>query len=132
MDNKPTRSKTSENARAVAHEVIDSVRKGKKISISGIMLKHGYSESSARALKVKQTATFKDTIHSLLEGKQRLEIKFLEELERKVETADFKSLNKALARLTCDIFLLERTVKKTENSLSEDEKKTIRALLSGR
>lgn len=44
--------------KAVFNDSLENVRNGKTADVSGNMRKHGYSKSSARALKVKQTKTW--------------------------------------------------------------------------
>ena len=49
----------------VFNEAMDSVRIGKKPSISKIMLNRGYSKSSARSLKVTQTKTWAQLLNEI-------------------------------------------------------------------
>jgi len=46
----------------VFNDSLKNVRSGKMANVSGIMLQHGYSPSSARALKVTQTKTWQDCL----------------------------------------------------------------------
>lgn len=55
----------SENAKAVAREVIQRVRKGEKVNFQEIQQNHGYSANSAKSMKAKETETYKMEIKPL-------------------------------------------------------------------
>ena len=55
------------NAEAVAKDVIETVRKGKKVNFQKLQKKHGYTDASARAMKVKKTKTFQKRIAPLVD-----------------------------------------------------------------
>lgn len=48
---------------------LKNVRDGKKPNISGNMRKQGYSESSSKALKVKETKTWKELLNKIDDSK---------------------------------------------------------------
>ncbi len=97
----------STTAREVALEVVSTVRKGKRVNVSAIARKHGYSVSSIRAAKVQKTATYKAIVAPIVSSMERVRanaIKALESkdlsLERAIELASISKL------LTHDIQLL--------------------------
>jgi len=57
----------SENAKAVAQEVIERVRKGEKVNFQEIQQNHGYSEASAKSMKAKETDTYQKEIKPLVD-----------------------------------------------------------------
>lgn len=67
---------SSENAKAVAEEVIKRVSNGEQVNFREIHEKHGYSRRSARSLKAKTTKTYqtimKPVIEQLAEHRQEL------------------------------------------------------------
>ena len=49
----------------VFNDSLKNVRAGKTADVSNTMKKHGYSESSAKALKVKQTKTWQELLNKI-------------------------------------------------------------------
>ncbi len=96
----------SENAAAVAKEVIQTVQNGKKVNLQKIQQKHGYSDKSAKAMKAKQTKTYKKTIlpfASMLE-KEISKIQ-LEMDKRDIGDEKYKDLAEVLDRLNKNLQL---------------------------
>lgn len=95
------------NAKAVAKEVLEKVRKGEKVSISGIMRKHGYSRRSAHALKVKETKTFQREIKSVVGAMEQLRKKTIKALGKKnLSMTEVRDLSTLLKNLNHDIQLI--------------------------
>lgn len=98
--------KRSRNAKAVAQEVIETVRKGKKVNFQEIQKKHGYSERSAKAMKATQTKSFKEEIDPVLDAMERERSAILKDLKNKRSKAKYRDLIDGLDKLTKNIQLL--------------------------
>ena len=98
---------SSENARAVAREVIDTVRRGKKVNKQEIQQRHGYTASSAKAMKATRTQTYQNEIKPYVKRLEDFREKILTELETKDLTkVKFRELSESLNKTTHDIQLL--------------------------
>jgi hypothetical protein len=118
----------SEAAKAVALEVLDTVRKGKKPNKQEIQMKHGYTKASAIAMKATRTNTYKETINPVIKSYESIRNKILKEMEgRDVSYEQFGVLTKALNTTTHDIQLLSGG--KTENVGLEADRETVLAVL---
>lgn len=97
----------SENAAAVAREVIETVRKGLKVDKGDIIRNHGYSDSiSKKPKKVTETKTYKDIIKPFVEQLQD-EIK---RIQTELSTRDlgdekYKDLVDSLDKLNKQVIL---------------------------
>jgi len=91
---------SSENAKAVAKEVITRVRNGKKINFQEIQQNHGYSKSSAVAMKGTRNDTYKEAVKPLSDGlaKEIEKIK-LEMSLRDISDEKYKDLADVLDKL---------------------------------
>lgn len=99
--------KESENAKAVGLEVVSKVCNGKKVNFQEIQKKHGYSERSARAMKAKQTKTYKRTTKPFFEQLQREQQRLFNAIEKKDLTEmQYESAVRSLDILTKNIQLL--------------------------
>ena len=59
--------KHSYNAEAVAHDVIDTIKRGVKVNLKEIILRHGYSMSAAKAHeRVVRTYSYQTVIKQAL------------------------------------------------------------------
>lgn len=114
MTKKKINPKISENARAVAKEVIKKVRKGEKINMQEIQKKHGYSAKSAKSMKVKETKTFKTEIKEIVKAMERERARAIELLRARSNKAKYRDLVDGLDKLTKNIQLL--TGKETERN----------------
>ena len=47
------------NAQEATKEVISKVRRGERVNFQEIQKKHGYAETSAKSMKLKETETYK-------------------------------------------------------------------------
>ena len=81
---KKTRNRKSENARAVAREVLETVGKRRKVVLGKIIKKHGYTDSMAKSpKKVTETQAYKQEVAPVLQGMEK-EVK-LESLKTLME-----------------------------------------------
>ncbi len=100
-------NKKSINAEAVANEVIDKVRKGKKINMGEILKSKGYSDSVSKIpSKVTKTKTYKETMVPVLEAMIRERDRALRLMESRVAMAEYGDLVTAADKLTKNIQLL--------------------------
>ncbi|QGH73082.1 MAG: hypothetical protein [Podoviridae sp. ctviO18] len=96
----------SENAKAVAQEVIKTVRNGKKINMQEIQQKHGYSKESAKSMKAKNTKTYKAEIKPLLDRLEEERDRAISLLEKTSSKAKYRDLVDGLDKITKNIQLL--------------------------
>ena len=98
----------SENARAVANDVIAAVGKGRKVSIRKIARNRGYSPSVAdNPKKITKTKTYRETLAPVLDRYERLRDRILKAIEGKdLSKERFKDLGEELAKVTHAIQLL--------------------------
>ncbi len=77
----------SENAKAVAQEVIARVRKGKKVKLGEIIRKQGYSDSiSLSPTKITRTQSYKEEIRPIVERWQRE----IQRIQTQLESTDLE------------------------------------------
>lgn len=106
---KPFRRNTNRSimAKQVAKDVIDKVRTGKRINLQEIQKAHGYSVSSASAMKATQTLSYQEEIRPVIESMESLRKKVLVALHRKdLDTTKVFDLNLLLKNLNHDTQLL--------------------------
>jgi flagellar motor component MotA len=83
----------SEMAKAVALDVVEAVRNGEKPNVYQSQLKHGYSERSAKSMKVKETKTYQEILEpfeKVLDQTRRKAIKHM--TDRKLERSSARDL----------------------------------------
>lgn len=104
----------SENAKAVARDIIATVRKGEKVNKGKILRKHGYSKSmSEHPNKVTETDSFKAEINPIVKAMEKERQAILAALPTKRKGASYRDLVDAADKLTKNIQLL--TGGKTSN-----------------
>lgn len=98
----------SHNAKAVAHEVIENVRKGTKVNLGKIAQKHGYSKSVAQhPKKITQTQSFKIEMVPILDELSNLRKKAIDALQEKdLGKSSVGELTLLLRNLNRDIVLI--------------------------
>lgn len=97
----------SVNAKAVAREIIQTVRKGQKVNKGKIIRKHGYSKSvSLRPSKVTDTESFREEIEPIVKQMERERQAILKALPQKRNNASYRDLVDAADKLTKNIQLL--------------------------
>lgn len=88
---------SSENAKAVAREVITKVRSGKKVNLQEIQQNHGYSKWSAKAMKGTRNETFKKETKPLSDGlAKEIERIKLEMASRDISEERYETLTRSL------------------------------------
>ncbi len=116
--------KSSENAKAVAEEVIQTIRKHKKVNKGKIIKKHGYSESTAKIPQlVTETKSYKEVmnpfVNDLITERKRV-IKAMK--KKNLKTVAYEKLSKVIDELTKNIELLSgRATERTESPLTEEQ-----------
>lgn len=99
---------TSENAKAVAREVMDAVRKGKKVNKGEIIRKHGYTRAvSIMPQKVTDTKSYQEEIMPFVRKCERERDRLIAEMEKRDLTdVQYKDMNDCIDKLTKNIQLL--------------------------
>jgi excinuclease UvrABC nuclease subunit len=101
------RRQLSHNGKAVARDVIATVRAGKRVNMQEIQIRNGYSVSSARAMKATQTTSYQEEIKPVIDEMERLRSKVLASLHRKdLDEAKVFDLNLLMKNLNHDLQLL--------------------------
>ena len=98
----------SENAKAVAQDVIKAVGKGRKVVLGKIIEKHGYKKSIAKSpKKVTDTQSYKDEIEPFLDGLIKERQRILTAIKGKdLNNVQYEGLTRSLDLLTKNIQLL--------------------------
>lgn len=97
----------SENARAVAQEIIATVRKGEKVNKGKILRKHGYSKHVSRQpTKVTETQSFKDVIDPVAKAMMRERDAAIALLSKRIDKAKYRDLVDGIDKLTKNVQLL--------------------------
>lgn len=100
-------NKRSENARAVAHEVIQTIKAGKKVRKGRIIKGHGYSDSVAeRPSKVTDTKSYKEVIDPVIQAMIEERDAAIRAMKSKRSKAKYRDLTDAIDKLTKNIELL--------------------------
>lgn len=97
----------SQNAKAVAKEVLETMGKGKKVSVSKIASKHGYAKSSAKnPQQITRTKTYKDAVDPVVKAMIRERDRAIKLMEKKITGAKYRDLTDSIDKLTKNIQLL--------------------------
>lgn len=96
----------SENAAAVAAEIMEKVRKGEKINKQQIQKKHGYSASSAKSMKAMKTKTYQKKIKPIIQAMIEERNAAIAAMKRKRSKAKYRDLTDAIDKFTKNIQLL--------------------------
>jgi hypothetical protein len=105
----------SENAKAVAKEVLETVRKGAKVSIRKIARKHGYSNSvSDHAKKITETKTYQAEIGPVILALEEERNEIIKRLKVTRDKAKYRDLIDGMDKVTKNLQLL--TGGRTENT----------------
>lgn len=128
-----TFKKNSENAKAVARDVINLVRKGQKIVMGKIIRSHGYSISvSRKPSKVTRTISYCEIIweEENLIKKELVEI--LDCMKKKQGKASLRDLAVAFKSLQNCLFALEDRAlhQLSDDTLREEDRRRLSKLLS--
>ncbi len=102
-----TTLKRSENARAVAREVIATVQAGKKVSKGLIIKKHGYADSVVeKPEKVTKTKSYQEEINPIIEMMKQERDAIMERLKKTRNKAKYRDLVDGMDKMTKNIELL--------------------------
>lgn len=98
----------SENAKSVAREVIDRVRKGKKVVLGEIIRKQGYSKAvSVCPTKVTKTESYQEEIKPVVQRMKELRDRTIKAISGKeLDDERLVDLNNLMKNLNHDIQLL--------------------------
>jgi len=98
----------SENAKAVAREIIEKVKKGERVHKGEIIAKHGYTKSMAlHPQKITETKSFKEEMEPFLAQLKRERQRLMKAIELKdLDAVSYKDAVDAADKLTKNIQLL--------------------------
>lgn len=118
----------SENARAVAKQVLENIGSGKKVSLRKIIKDKGYAQNTADNPKlVTETKTYQETVRPVVDALEKERKAIIARLPKVRAKAKYRDLIDGLDKVTKNIQLL--TGGKTEDfgldQLTEDLKNLI-------
>ena len=123
----------SENAKAVARDVSENLRKNKKVILGRIIKKRGYAKTTSEKPKiVTGTISYQEEIKPILEQmeKERQRV-MLAMRERNLTEVQYGELNRTLDTLTKNIQLLSGgATDRTENLFTNEQINTIAERIS--
>lgn len=96
----------SEAAKAVAKEVLETIGKGKKPSVSKIAPKHGYTQTTADSGQIQATKSYKKTIQPVIEQLEIERDRAIKLMKGKISKAKYRDLVDSADKLTKNIQLL--------------------------
>lgn len=97
----------SENARAVAKDVIEAVRKGVKVNLGDIIENHGYSKSiSMKPRRVTQTKSYIAEMQPLVDQLKDERQEIIKALKKTRSKAKYRDLIDGMDKVTKNIQLL--------------------------
>ncbi len=94
------------SAEAVAREVLETVRQGKIPNKQEIQIKHGYSPTSARAMKATRTQSYKRIVAPVAEELVKARQRAIERLAKVEKKASYSDLVNGIDKMTKNIQLL--------------------------
>lgn len=93
-------SMPSENAKTVAHEVIETLGKGGKVSVSAIARRKDYSHSVAKNPKqITETKSFQDVVRPVVDRLVEERDRAIALLADRATPANYRDLNDAIDKL---------------------------------
>lgn len=117
-------------AEEVAKEVIETVRSGKKPNLQKIQMSHGYSKSSARAMKATKTKSYNETMDPFLKSLIKIRDKAIKLMDKKVQWAQYSDLRGTVDSFTKLIELLSgRPTDRPETALPEEDRARLDEIL---
>lgn len=93
-------------AKAVAKEVLETIGKGRKPSVTKIAVKHGYKPSTAKSGQIQQTKTFKKELSPLVQRLEEERDAIVTALKGKRKNAKYRDLIDGLDKITKNLQLL--------------------------
>lgn len=122
----------SENAKAVAKEVIKRVRKGQKVKMGEIIENQGYSESVSKSpTKVSKTKSYQKEMKPVVNSLENIRNNLIIELENRKDLSGerMKELVEMLNKLNHDIQLLSGgATNRDEMIISKEDEKRIKEI----
>lgn len=117
---KKTTNKRSENAKAVAREVSETIGNQKKVNFGKIIGKRYSTSTSKTPQRVTETKSYQEEMKPVLDQLITERQRALDGLKLKISKAKYRDLNDAIDKLTKNIQLLsggatERVVEVTED-----------------
>lgn len=98
----------SNNAKAVAQEVLENLGKGKKVSIGAIARKKGYSKATAKNPKlITETKSYKETVSPVVAAMAKERDAIIKRLPKMRGKASYGDLGRVLDKLIRNMQLLE-------------------------
>jgi hypothetical protein len=98
---------SSENAKAVAQEVIETLGKGGKVSVSAIARRKGYSKSVAKNPKqITETQSFQSVVQPVVQEMEAARDRAMTLLLKTENKAKYRDLVDSVDKLTKNIQLL--------------------------
>lgn len=100
----------SENAKAIAEEVLGTLGRNEKVSVLKIAVKRGMKKKYANSGQIQKTKTYKETIEKnkkpILERMIEERDRAIKALKGKISKAKYRDLTDAIDKLTKNIQLL--------------------------
>ena len=112
----------SENARAVAKQVLEDIGKGKRVSVNKIAPKFGYSKTTAGSGQIQKTKTYQREIKPLLKRLEEERDKIIERLKKTRNKAKYRDLIDGLDKITKNHQLLSGRATSRDVLELEDDK----------
>lgn len=98
---------SSNNARKVAEVVLETIGKGKKVSVLKIAPKYGYKKTTAGSGQIQKTKTYQDVMKPAIERYQKELHSILDAMEKKNKNSEqYKTLVEAMDKIQKQIQLL--------------------------
>lgn len=116
----------SENARAVALEVSETVRKGKKVVLGKIIAKRYAKSTSQRPKQVTETKSYKEAMKPLIDRLEEERNAIIERLKKTRTKAKYRDLIDGLDKVTKNIQLLSgKPTDRTDLTLTDEQRRKI-------
>lgn len=97
----------SENAKAVAREVIEKITAGEKVSVGKIAVAHGYAKSmETHPEKIKNTESYQKEIRPFVDKLISNRNRAVQKLNKTIDKATYRDLISAIDTFTKNIQLL--------------------------
>ena len=110
------------NATLVAQDVLNCVRKGKKINLQTIQRNRGYSKHSAHAMRATRTQTYQKIMQGFVQSMTRERTRILRAM-KKVDLVDvkYKDMIDGVDKLTKNIQLVQGEPTGIVDTMTKDD-----------
>lgn len=96
----------SENAKQVAREVSETIRKGGKLNL-GKIIKKRYSESTSKSpQRVTETKSYQEVLKPIVDQMKLERQRAIDAMKSRIDKAKYRDLSDAIDKLTKNIELL--------------------------